>query len=69
MQQEDNPQFTLANLPLGIARRKGTGLTAGIVTRLYGFVYFISTLQSEGLVQRFDSELEEALQKVNNTLF
>jgi hypothetical protein len=61
---KDDAQFTLANLPLGVAARTGSDDKTGIVTRLRGFVYFLSDLQRENILKGLSAEVEAAIAKV-----
>lgn len=70
MADNDDAQFTLANVPLGVATTcdqtiQGHESTPGIVTRLHGHVYFLSALRQRGF---FDShcltpEIDAAVQQ------
>ena len=60
----DDQQFTLANLPLGVASRQGLDDPAGIATRFHDSVYFLDDLRRVGLLKGLPIEVESAIQKV-----
>jgi fumarylacetoacetase len=70
MSAADDAQFSLANLPLGIATTINRAISQhqtvpGIVTRLHGFVYFLSAMRQNGVFGHdiLTSEINDALQQ------
>jgi fumarylacetoacetase len=70
MAAADDAQFSLANLPLGIATTTNKAISQhqnvpGIVTRLQGFVYFLSAMQRNDLFgpDTLTPEISDALQQ------
>ncbi|KPI35043.1 Fumarylacetoacetase [Cyphellophora attinorum] len=70
MAAADSAQFSLANLPLGIATTTNKAISQhqnvpGIVTRLHDYVYFLSAMQQNGLFghDTLTSEIKDAIQQ------